>query len=106
MTFYIAFFYHAAMLSTLAINTTNQTLNICLWQLHFILFFCYTFRPTRSSSLSLLSMTLDGAEIYIWYKEHIGDRGGTVVKALRYKAEGRCFDSRWCHPSDLTMALG
>jgi uncharacterized protein YnzC (UPF0291/DUF896 family) len=27
----------------------------------------------------------------------IGDRGGTVVKALRYKSEGRWFASRWCH---------
>jgi len=26
-----------------------------------------------------------------------GDRGSTVVKALCYKSEGRCFDSRWCH---------
>ena len=24
-------------------------------------------------------------------------RGGTVVKVLCYKSEGRCFDSRWCH---------
>ena len=24
-------------------------------------------------------------------------RGGTVVKVLRYKSEGRWFDSRWCH---------
>jgi hypothetical protein len=23
--------------------------------------------------------------------------GGTVVKELRYKSEGRWFDSRWCH---------
>jgi hypothetical protein len=23
--------------------------------------------------------------------------GGTVVKVLRYKSEGRSFDSRWCH---------
>ena len=28
---------------------------------------------------------------------HMGDRGGTVVKALCYKSEGRWFDSRWCH---------
>jgi hypothetical protein len=28
---------------------------------------------------------------------HVGDRGGTVVKLLRYKSEGRWFDSRWCH---------
>jgi hypothetical protein len=27
----------------------------------------------------------------------VGDRGGTVVKVLCYKSEGRCFDSRWCH---------
>ena len=26
-----------------------------------------------------------------------GDRGGTVVKVLRYKSEGRWFDSTWCH---------
>ena len=25
------------------------------------------------------------------------DRGSTVVKALCYKSEGRCFDPRWCH---------
>ena len=24
-------------------------------------------------------------------------RGGTVVKVLGYKSEGRWFDSRWCH---------
>jgi hypothetical protein len=27
----------------------------------------------------------------------IGDRGGAVVKVLRYKSEGRWFDSRWWH---------
>jgi hypothetical protein len=39
--------------------------------------------------------------------------GGTVVKVLRYKSEGRWFDPRWCNgifhwhnPSDRTMALG
>ena len=26
-----------------------------------------------------------------------GDGGGTVVKVLCYKSEGRWFDSRWCH---------
>ena len=26
-----------------------------------------------------------------------GDRGGTVVKVLCYKLEGRWFDPRWCH---------
>jgi len=27
----------------------------------------------------------------------IGDRGGTVVKVLCYKPEGRWFDPSWCH---------
>ena len=27
----------------------------------------------------------------------IVDRGGTVVKVLCYKSEGRCFDPSWCH---------
>ena len=31
--------------------------------------------------------------IYIFY----GDRGGTVVKVLCYKSEGRWFDPSWCH---------
>jgi len=31
--------------------------------------------------------------IYIYSKE----RGGTVVKVLCYKSEGRWFDSSWCH---------
>jgi hypothetical protein len=26
-----------------------------------------------------------------------GARGGVVVEALRYKPEGRGFDSRWCY---------
>jgi hypothetical protein len=29
-----------------------------------------------------------------------------LVEALRYKPEGRGFDSLWCHPSGRTMALG
>ena len=39
--------------------------------------------------------------VYVYFDTlHVssGDRGGTVVKVLRYKSEGRCwFDSRWCH---------
>ena len=30
-----------------------------------------------------------------------GDRGSTVVKVLRYKSEGRRFDSSWCHVIDI-----
>jgi len=28
---------------------------------------------------------------------HVGDSGGTVVKVLCYKSEGRWFDPSWCH---------
>ena len=31
------------------------------------------------------------------FRSYTGDRGGTVVKVLCYKLEGRWFDSRWCH---------
>jgi hypothetical protein len=30
------------------------------------------------------------------YLHIVGSRGGAVVEALRYKPEGRGFDSRWC----------
>jgi predicted RNA methylase len=30
-------------------------------------------------------------------RKKYGERGGAVVEALRYKPEGRGFDSRWCH---------
>jgi len=33
--------------------------------------------------------------IYIYI--YIGDRGGTVVKVLCYRSEGRRFDFRWGH---------
>ena len=43
-----------------------------------------------------------------------GVRGGTVVKVLCYKSEGRWFDPSWCrwnfsltlNPADRAMALG
>jgi len=28
---------------------------------------------------------------------HMGERGGTVVKVLCYKSEGRWLDPSWCH---------
>ena len=31
--------------------------------------------------------------VLLWHT----DSGGTAVKALCYKSEGRCFDTRWCH---------
>jgi len=35
-------------------------------------------------------------DIFNIYYTFIGDRGGTVVKVLRYKSEGRWFDPSWC----------
>jgi len=35
-------------------------------------------------------------KIYIYIYIYIGDRGGTVVKVLCYKSEGRWFDPSWC----------
>jgi hypothetical protein len=31
--------------------------------------------------------------------QEMGERGGAMVEALRYKPEGRGFDSRLCHYS-------
>jgi len=38
-------------------------------------------------------------ELCFFFKllELTGDRGGTVVKVLYYKSEGRWFDPSWCH---------
>ena len=34
---------------------------------------------------------------FYYFNNYKGDRGGTVVKVLCYKSEGRWFDPRWCH---------
>ena len=39
---------------------------------------------------------LDCVNIYIYCIHYPGDRGGTVVKVLCYKLEGRWFDPSWC----------
>jgi hypothetical protein len=36
-------------------------------------------------------------QLYLETHNYTGARGGVVVEALRYKPEGREFDSRWCH---------
>ena len=54
------------------------------------------------NSSSNLAGSLEGKRIintkvdFKKYDMH-ADRGSTVVKALCYKSEGRCFHSRWCH---------
>ena len=48
-------------------------------------------RPTSRCIL------FDGENISFDASLVMGERGGVVVKALRYKPAGRGFDSRWCH---------
>ena len=37
-------------------------------------------------------------QIIVFYTHtHVGNAVGQLVEALRYKSEGRGFDSRWCH---------
>ena len=45
----------------------------------------------------VLSRTHDSRYRYFICTISVGDRGGTVVKALCYKSEGRWFNPRWCH---------
>ena len=49
--------------------------------------------------VSTLHFTQD---VYAWFYSGSKYKGGTLVvpqlfEALRYKPEGRGFDSRWCH---------
>jgi hypothetical protein len=40
-----------------------------------------------------------GTAVAQWlrYCATVGDRSSTVVKVLHYKSEGRWSESRWCH---------
>ena len=46
---------------------------------------------------AVLNYSLNVLKCIVLRTNLLGDRGGSVVKELRYKSEGRCFDSRWCH---------
>ena len=47
---------------------------------------------------SLLKCSFNNTGPTVKYKNNYINTGdGTVVKVLRYKSEGRWFDSRWCH---------
>jgi len=51
------------------------------------MYFCYTLAALSYLFLKFLLLCI----VVLW------DRGGTVVKVLCYKSEGRWFDSRWCN---------
>ena len=61
-----------------------------LWEVFTEVQYCF-----MSSSHILVILELNFI-LYIFSKRIKGDRGGTVVKVLCYKSEGRWFDSRWC----------
>jgi hypothetical protein len=48
-------------------------------------------------------------QLFVATYSNLGHAVAQLVEALRYKPEGRGFDSRWCHwrnPSGRTMDLG
>ena len=64
-----------------------------------------TSRSERNTVLPLIcirvrSLTQNShvsVKFYVNTLNNTGDRGGTVVKVLCYKSEGRWFDPIWCH---------
>ena len=50
----------------------------------------YSRHPVPSSDLT-------SYRVFMPVLDGLRARGGVVIKALRYKAAGRGFDSRWCH---------
>ena len=58
---------------------------------------CFLHEIIAVSTLWLKSPNKKEQEENFLLWTRVGDRGGTVVKVLRYKSEGRWFDSRWYH---------
>ena len=56
---------------------------------------CFT--PIKNNRQNYSSVLYTFTNKYIQSYTFIGHRGGTVVKVLCYKSEGRWFDSRWFH---------
>jgi len=57
-------------------------------------------KPVKISVFRAQSETFQIRSRFLFYPStatFCGDRGGTVVKVLCYKSEGRWFDPSWCH---------
>ena len=54
------------------------------------------FYHLNDCSSRLLAVCNLGVTAWVLIKRKFGDRGGTVVKTLCYKSEGRWFDPRCC----------
>jgi len=48
-------------------------------------------------AVTILESMISQVGGFVAVEMHIGDCGGTVVKVLCYKTEGRWFDTSWCH---------
>jgi hypothetical protein len=66
------------------LKCTEKTLSHC-HLVHHKLHTEYTFKNVLFNEFARVSVYTGTAD------------GGTVFKVLRYKSEGRWFDSRWCH---------
>jgi len=79
------------------IGNKNQIKYVLLLiQLCLFYYYCtigYYFRPQKAIIGPIFTRKLKNADAY----STKGDRGGTVVKMLCYKSEGRWFDPNWYH---------
>ena len=53
--------------------------------------------PAGSSTVHIVVVVVQYIYIYIYIYIYRGHAVAQLVEALRYKPEGRGFDSRWCH---------
>jgi hypothetical protein len=67
-----------------------SSLKLFTWS---IVFFCLTYQPRVEPIMNSVVELSRNNSLY----PHTGARGSVVIQALRYKPEGRGFDSRWCH---------
>ena len=60
---------------------------------------CWCRRSALFSTSLLLDFVANSSEIIniLSVPFYAGGRGGTVIKVLYYKSEGRWFDPSWCH---------
>ena len=74
---------------------TNPEYNIVyfFWQISF-LFKVHLKILMLYRTVTVAGGTLCTCAMISWYNVSVGDRGGTVVKVVCYKSEGRWFDPR------------
>jgi len=81
--------------SHLCIGLINRLITFMFIHQHPDIFPFSSMRATCFADLIILDFTT--LLIFVGSTNYDEDRGGTVVKVLCYKSEGRWFDSSWCH---------